>query len=253
MWKKRKQTRLLSDQQKQEIITAAQARSRKLWPNGVQIPERLYTCRPDCPNCQGRGWYTEPVQFGTKQVACPNVPLRNRRNQTIWSDIKDIGNIQKAVQAIRTVLTLRSGFVYIYGQPGVGKTLCLKAAQNDPAAAGAILTDMAYILDDLRGSFDSEYGQTELRRRQEKWIGLPVLLIDEFDRYSDTGFAVDRFWQIINGRYERATADQHSVTVMASNKPVSAYDPAIQSRLEDGRFSIIEIKSVDLRPGKERN
>lgn len=243
--------KLLTDEQKQDIIAKARARSLRVFPDFAP-PPTLLPCHPDCEHCHGRGFYTEPLPMGGNEIhPCPNVGKGESAFAVTWEKIKPVGNIMAAVNAIQSTLTIGAGFVYIHGPVGTGKTMCLKATKSDPRSGRAVLTDMIKIMDDITGAFDEERGQEELVRRIEKWIKVPTLLIDEFDRVKGTEFRAERIRQIMDRRYERALEGE-GVTVMVSNQPVTYYDDYLRSRLEHGWFKIVEVKAPDLRQGQTR-
>lgn len=237
---------MLSPQEKERILARAMENARTKYPD-FQVPVRTTPCHPDCEYCAGRGWYTTPTPTGNEPHKCPNIGKGESAFRVTWDKIRPVGNIQDAVRAIQFVLSVGAGWVYLHGRPGVGKTMLLKATASDRRSGSEIPTTMLAIMDDLRGSFDQD-NPGELRRRQERWISKPILLIDEFDRFQTTPFAVERLFPIMDGRYERAI-EGRCITIMASNQPPTAYEPYLRSRLEDGRFQIVEIRAPDVRPG----
>lgn len=212
-------------------------------------------CLSTCQVCGGSGMYTYDVPLGHKlfglAFACPNRPTEANGQRITWADLTMTPSLARAAEAIQAALERGYGWVYLYGAVGVGKTLLLKATRSDARARGAVLTDMLGILDHLRAAYDTEQGQQELLYRQGKWIAYPTLLIDEFDRFKQTEFAQDRLYTIMNARYDAAIAGENSVTVMASNQPPTIYENYLRSRIEDGRFTVINVDGPDLRPGAE--
>ena len=157
------------------------------------MPKPTAACHPDCDICHGKGWfvYDVPVsnpEFG-KAHKCPKVGLGESAFTLHWDSFKNFGNILAAIAVVQNVLYLRSGWVYLWGAPGVGKTMILKATKSDPAGHDAALTDMLAIIDDLRGAFDNNEPQRALARRTERWVKHGLWFIDEHGRSSATAFA----------------------------------------------------------------
>lgn len=226
---------------------------RKFGPDPLPVKT---PCRRDCEVCGGSGIYTYDVPFGHKlfglAFACPNRPTEAGGRLVTWEDLTMTPSLARVAVVIQETLERGYGWVYLYGAVGVGKTTLLKATRSDKRARGTVLTDMLGIIDHLRASFDLEKGaQQELLRRQAEWITYPTLLIDEFDRFKQTEFAQDRLYTIMNGRYDAAIAGENSITIMASNQPPTIYEPYLRSRIEDGRFVVINVDGPDLRPGAE--
>lgn len=245
--------KLLTYEQRQDIIERMQARSNRLYP-GFEPPPALLACHPDCEYCQGKGWFVDARRPNERDAAhpCPNIGKGSDHFRVTWNSINPVGSVMRAIKAVKDTLAAGSGWVYLYGPPGRAKTMILKAVKNDPASGlGVVYTDMLKIMDNLRGAFDFEAGQAELKRRQEHWIRVPVLLIDEFDRFKQSEFAVERLYAIMDARYEGALVGK-SVTIMASNAAPTDYEPYLRSRLEDGRNAIVKLDGADMRPGARR-
>jgi len=243
--------KLLSYAQRQAILERARARNQRVYP-GFEPEPLLTECHPDCEYCHGNGWFVNSKRPGNDPIPCPNKGKHSGAFQITWDKIDASGAVAKAIKAVKETLQRGSGWVYLYGPPGRAKTMILKAAQNDPAAGlRVVFTDMLKIMDNLRGAFDYEAGQTELRRRQQHWIDIPVLLIDEFDRFKQSEFTVERVYAIMDARYEGALIGK-TVTIMASNAAPSTYEPYLRSRLEDGRNIIVRIDGPDVRLGVRR-
>lgn len=220
---------------------------------------RNMICVPTCPVCGGLGWYNA----GERLTLCPNVdPLAvypstryglDDTDRTLeWSAVKKWQNTLDAVKAVKQVLRRGYGWVYLWGPPGLGKTLTLKIAVAEMLRERkqAAYTRMAEILDDLRAAFDARNPSEESQRKLDWWASLPVLCIDEFDRVRATEYAAERRFLLMDRRYEQALREK-SVTIMTSNASPETLDGYLYDRVADGRFTIVRLAGDSFRPGGE--
>lgn len=224
-------------------------------------------CYPDCPHCGGVGYVrcapdAQPgdPRFGRVDV-CPNAQRkafessleRGEIDMRIGLSASEIRNLEwsmvrvgisdghKASQATRTACEQGHGMVFLFGASGQAKTLVLKIAVANALRAGktAAYADMRSVLDDIRLAYDErENKQAELARRMEWWCSRDVLAVDELDKVNSTDWALERMFQLIDVRYQRAVR-QEALTVLAANysslDELSAY---LRSRIEDNRFAV---------------
>lgn len=222
--------------------------------------ERNTICSVDCPVCHGIGYVTGA---SGKLDICPNVdPLRLYSGERYgvdgdelkytWAQIKPFNNTMAAVKAVKIAMERGHGWVYLYGPPGLGKTLVLKiaVAQYLQARRGAAYCRMAEIIDDLRAAFDAKNPSEESQRKLDWWAGLPLLAIDEFDRVRATEYAEERRFLLMDRRYEMALREKN-ITLMASNNDPSTMDGYLWDRIRDGRFQIVYLTGHSVRPGTE--
>jgi len=217
-------------------------------------------CRVDCPVCHGIGYVRND---SGRLDTCPNVdPLRvypisrygldETERGLDWSNVEKFNNTMAALAAVRKTIHRGYGWVYLYGPPGLGKTLVLKIAiaeylrLKQPAA----YCRMAEILDDLRSAFDAKNPSEESQRKLDWWAGLPLLAIDEFDRVRATEYADERRFLLMDRRYEMALREK-SITLLASNSDPSTLDGYLWDRVRDGRFEIVRVMGESVRPGTE--
>ena len=221
-----------------EFVKRKQAEARERGP-----VERTSLCSPDCHICEGRGYYRK-FHGDTEwyEYACPrSYDLKPKAPHTLtWDTIPKDGNIGQAIAAIKNLLAIGSGWLYLWGKPGRGKTTMLKAAQNDPKGTATYYTDTLAIIDDLRGAFDEAQGQKTLQFRQKNWIRHKALLLDEFDRVGTTDFVKERLYRVMDGRYQGAL-DEKSLTIMVSNSPPNVLDRYLQDRIEE--FQVFEVRT----------
>lgn len=220
-------------------------------------------CSPECPICFGIGYYrvdceiTNP-QFG-KLLPCPSVNpyklfgkecgISEKDYQKCWNNIVPINNIQGAVSILRKVQAAGSGWVYIYGSYGLGKSTLLQTmvAECIREKKKAKYISMAMILDDIRSTFSTQNPTGEFERKMDYYYNVDVLCIDEFNRVNRTEFADEKIHAIMDSRY-RSAIKGDSITVIASNVHPNEYDPAISDRIHDNRFEIVNLIGDSARP-----
>lgn len=225
----------------------------------------IQNCKPDCPICHGLGWvkYDLPVSdpaFG-KMFPCVNAAngmfgrlsgLKEGERELTWDAVKDMDSESNAVSAaasVRQVIEAGKGWVFLWGSPGLAKTLILQVAVASMIRSGreASYTRMVEVIDNMRRAFDAKNPGEEEERRIERWSNIPLLCIDEFDRVNETEYASNRRFLLMDKRYTEAIRG-NSVTIMSSNADPRAFDPYLSSRIFDGRFKVIHLVGSDLRP-----
>lgn len=231
---------------------AAAARQKAMQANSI--------CRPDCPICGGVGYVKNDLG---KVEICPNVdPLviypgerygidAGERTLT-WDRVKAMNNTDAAAAAVRRVIQRGYGWVYLWGPPGLGKTLVLKIAVAEYLRGRRMgaYTRMAEILDDLRAAFDARNPSEESQKRLDWWANLPLLAIDEFDRVRATEYASERRFLLMDRRYEQALRER-SITIMTSNSAPATLDSYLVDRIQDGRFEVVRVQGDSFRPGAD--
>ena len=156
-----------------------------------------------------------------------------------WEAVKPgISDGMKAVQAVRPAYERGFGMIFIYGAWGQAKTLIGKILTATAFRAGkrTAYANMSSVLDDIRLAYDEkENKMTELLRRMDWWVEREVLFIDELDKTSQTEWAQDRLFQLMDRRYQMAVREE-ALTVIASNKSENELDGYLKSRIHDNRI-----------------
>lgn len=234
-----------------EELARAEARKRE------RLAADLGMCAADCPVCAGLGYTSDGS--GIAQL-CPNVDRwklpsaarygidRKEAESLDWSDVLPVNGIDRAVDAVRRTLSWGFGWVYLYGDYGLGKTLLLKIAIAQTLRTGetGAYVRMSEILDHLRAGFDDKLEGESARLNW--WSEIPILAIDEFDKLRETGYGDERRFVLMDRRYELATA-KRGVTLIASNSAPEKLPGYLYDRVRDGRFTMVEIDGQSLRPG----
>lgn len=222
-------------------------------------------CRPDCPECGGIGFISITGADGEptgKTRTCPNIdPFRlykssrfgldDKERDMTWDNVWDENSARRGVDAVRRAMERGCGWVYLWGPPGLAKTLILKIAVAEWLRDHklAAYTRMAEIIDDMRGAFDARNPSEESAAKLEWWTNLPLLAIDEFDRVRNTEYANERRFLLMDKRYEQALRERSSITLMTSNEDPAKLESYLYDRIRDGRFEIIHLDGESVRPG----
>jgi hypothetical protein len=219
--------------------------------------QRNCLCSIDCPVCGGLGYARN---HAGKLEPCPNVDpfamyplsrfgLEEDGRALTWEKIISVDEAGRAVQAVQAAIERGAGWVYLWGPPGLAKTVILKiavvTALRDKRMAAYIR--MAEILDDMRAAFDAKDPGAETVRRLDWWAGLPLLAIDEFDRVRGTEYASERRFLLMDKRYEQALRGK-SITLLASNADPASLESYLYDRIQDGRFAVVHLTGDSLRP-----
>lgn len=239
--------------------------------NNIQGPAKIF-CRPDCEVCGGVGYvsYDVPIDhelFG-KLMPCPKLPpessILDGHGLEIWerknlnfSKIKNHENVSKAIDALRKALKVGHGLGYLYGGPGLAKTLLLKILCAEWYRHGHgifhFCTQKEFI-DDMRVCYDDDEPQRAIKDKQNKYAQYPLLALDEITIDRVTPFAVDEFFHLINKRHEEGTEKgKPFLTVMAGNVSPLQLDYRITDRLTDQRNFIVQLTGESYRPAMKEN
>lgn len=169
-----------------------------------------------------------------------------------WNKILPRENVSKAVEAVNKTLTRGYGWVYIWGEVGLAKTVILKTAVAEACRAGryATYTNMSEVMENLREAYDKDNPNYESAKRLENWSKINILSIDEFDRVKATEWVSEKQFRMMDTRYINATR-KNTITLMAANVGPGAYDNYLSDRIEDGRFMVVELKGESLRSQME--
>lgn len=196
---------------------------------------RFSQIRP-CPTCSGdkQQQYLRQLCGLTGEMLDWN--LSNTRlttdNQTaVWA-------AERAIAEPKYMLTLQ-------GEPGVGKTRLLAVIVNEARHAGrtAVYTTTAELMDHLRAAYAPQSSVT-FDGLLDKLTTCTVLCLDEFDRWSPTPWAQEKFFELIEKRYR---AGEKQLTCFATNAELDDLPQYITSRLQDRRCQFIHMTGPDMR------
>jgi DNA replication protein DnaC len=212
---------------------------------------------PDCPICHGYGFFVRDVPFGdpdfgkAQPCPCTQAQRQNQRKRQMNAlgsmlllermtfasfhpeGVGLAGELRKTVraayEAAQRFASNPQGWMLFSGGYGVGKTHLAAAIgneviRNDGEAMFILTPDL---LDHLRSTFapNSQESYDELFTRLKN---TPLLILDDLGAESATPWAQEKLFQLFNHRYL-----QRLPTVITSNRPLSALEARIRSRLMD--------------------
>ncbi len=229
---------------------------------------------PDCPVCRGIGYYVKDVPVGHpdfgKAIPCacalPKIQAERKRQMNALGSMEMLERmtfdtfhpegvgltperrktIRAAYDAAQRFAQRPQGWLLLSGGYGVGKTHLAAAIGNEVIRRGgqALFILAPDLLDHLRSSFNPSSPETydELFDRLKN---TPLLILDDLGSESATAWAQEKLFQLLNHRYLRRLP-----TVITTNRPLSALEARIRSRLMD--VDLVEhhrILAADYRGG----
>ena len=222
-------------------------------------------CVPKCEICGGIGYIGYDVgihdeNFG-KMRECPNRRLKHwdssigisvEEAQSLnWELFMQTDAVKRMRRAFANVLERGYGWVYVYGNPGNGKTIMSKACAIYARHVKGYPTKyckVSELINHLRASYDEEHGQSLYMNRLKQIREIKVLVLDEVGRDRQTEFSKQSLSDIMDSRYEDAISEK-TVTIWAGNfPPEEILEPYQCDRIRDNRFSVLHIKDASNRP-----
>ncbi len=169
-----------------------------------------------------------------------------------------------AVEALQLAIEHRAGLVTLVGVPGSGKThmlgTALYAVCRDFLLTESAATDdgllsnyvkyglMTALIDEMRSMYSAEDFGTTFSRAWQKLIDLPVLLLDEIDKWPRSEWSRSRMHELIDHRYR---GRYKLLTIMAANSLQPLTQPVL-SRLQAMGSVLIKLPSADMRRKRAR-
>lgn len=213
-------------------------------------------CVPGCPICSGMGLISD----GKKLVICPNkfrqiyderIGITEAEAATLNLDhLQPTSQMIKIMPYLKLLFSKGTGWLWIEGKPGVGKTTFIKAAvlqwryRYDGDAQYVMHSE---IIDHLRSSFSRDARPGEYESRMAYYYDKPFLAIDELGRDNDTEFSEKSFSKILDHRYNMALAGKQ-ITIFASNfSPSEIFQEYVVDRIMDHRFQMLKLDGPSAR------
>ena len=227
---------------------------------------------PECPMCQGIGFYTVDVapdhpDFGAAfPCECRQRSHRRRtlerihalsyleavRDKTFSSFLQAPPgyseavrtSLQEAHQVCRDFADRPTGWILLAGITGCGKTHLASAIANELEASETpvLMLTVPSLLDRLRATFAPDAPQTfsELYHLVEN---VDILVLDDLGAQSTTPWATEKLFQLLNERHVRERP-----TVVTTNLSLWEFEPRLQSRLGDVHLvNQVHINAPDYR------
>jgi DNA replication protein DnaC len=247
-------------------------------PPTFNEPYPIPLVKRDCPDCDGAGWFKEAVPYGHpnfgKLYPCRCTLeekvryVRSRRFEILSKLQDDMGSelslcrletfdpsrgcdaesresLAYALSAARTFLTAPHGWLYFYGQSGVGKSHLaagIALAFADGGLGRVAYASMPKLLRFVRAGFSDGSGDERLIALQL----VDLLILDDLgSEYHKAGATNDHtdalLFELINERYNYDRA-----TVITSNLPLEQIETRVQSRIR-GKARRIQVDNEDQR------
>lgn len=152
---------------------------------------------------------------------------------------------EKALREAEKLSQQPAWYFTVQGPYGVGKTRILACLVNAGRAAGweSVYTTTADMLDYLRAAYAPKV-ELSYDGRMELLKSARILCIDELDRWNPTPWAEEKFFQIIEARYENGA---NCLTAFATNADLEMLPGYVLSRIRDRRCQVHVIRGVDMR------
>jgi DNA replication protein DnaC len=209
-----------------------------------------------CTLCKDIKWVIDPRQGQTgKAVPCicnqtarqanePTISIQHPDDLAIrLTSLARGAHNQRAIQAVETLITDRCGLLTLTGLPGRGKTTLLHALVNELRHIGVSgeYTTAADLLDYLREGF-SQSGEYD--RRWRRVLNMPVLAIDDLDRFARTDWSLERMPALLDARGKLANRIVTAValdTQLGQILSQTALPERIVRRLTDAHARVVPV------------
>ena len=220
---------------------------------------------PDCPVCHGVGYLRQDLPISDPNFG--KIWKCDCMKQVSWDDDLGISREEaceynwdeymqtEAVKVMRRhydkVLEVGHGWLYFHGEPGNGKSIMARACAVYVYQVLGMQTryrKQSEIMNVLRASYDSEYGQEVYKNRMKELADVPVLIVDELGRDRATDFGKQSLSDMLDARYQKAIL-RKGITVWVSNYPPEDVLERYQiDRVRDGRFQVVKVEGASVRP-----
>lgn len=168
-----------------------------------------------------------------------------------WSAFATRSSATKIKRALTLLYSRGYGLLYLWGNPGVGKSALSKSATIIASRTyhyNAHYTTQANMIDQLRASYDEDGGQKVYKRRMDALMKYNWLVIDEIGRDRNSDFSKAVMSEILNARYTMCIERKAGVTVLISNfEPKEVLDDYQLDRVNDKRSTVLHIQDVSFR------
>lgn len=141
-----------------------------------------------------------------------------------------------------------SGFYYLHGPNGIGKSYIMIAAINEMITQqrSAVYLTTIRLLNKLRESFsDDKITNSDYI---EYFKNVTLLCLDEFGREKATEYTEQALFDILDHRYQASYNYDEIIpaklTIMASNIPFDDIHPYLKSRLSDHTSTVIDMNGL---------
>ena len=217
-------------------------------------------CDETCELCHGLG-FVGSKDDPYKLELCPNytrliwfheIGISEEEASILdWSAFATRSSATKIKRALTLLYSRGYGLLYLWGNPGVGKSVLSKSATIIASRTyhyNAHYTTQAGMIDQLRASYDEDGGQKVYKRRMDALMKYNWLVIDEIGRDRNSDFSKAVMSEILNARYTMCIERKSGVTVLISNfDPKDVLDDYQLDRVNDKRSTVLHIQDVSFR------
>lgn len=191
-----------------------------------------------CPAC-----YNPATDTALQQTLSEHDGLSSAERKYSLADLTEHKGNRDAIKAARGIIETHGGIAYLWSFPihGVGKSHIMASVCNSFKLDGkqARYMTMFDLLDHLREGHDEE-SVNNYHARKKALLEIPLLCIDECERFSGTEFALQAATAIISTRYRYR---DEIATLLAGNIPPSKLPPHIMDRLKPCAIEIVDTES----------
>jgi DNA replication protein DnaC len=232
--------------------------SKENTPDSSNTEERTTIGDPNCPICQGVGFYRMEVPVGHPEFGRIHICTCRQQEvvQQVHQRLTRFANLEAVHQftfdtfqpegrqgtltptqaiSLRTAYkTCQSyagnleGWLLLMGPFGCGKTHLAAAIANQSVSLGVptLFLTVPDLLDWLRFAYQDK--ETTFEQRFEEIRNIQLLVMDDFGTENATPWSQEKLFQIINHRYLNRLP-----LVITTNQPMDTIEERIRSRLQD--------------------
>lgn len=224
------------------------------------LPPKDLPGKPDCPICNGVGYYRLDVEvthpdFGKLQVcSCRQSDIDRKRQQRLFAmsnldelthltfdnfqfrgqmglGPKEAESLEVAFKSAQRFSQTLDGWLVLQGTYGCGKTHLAAAIANFVVEIGitTLFLTVPDLLDFMRFAYDDP--QSTFEQRMDEIKNVPLLVMDDFGTQNATPWSQEKLFQIMNYRYVNRLP-----LVLTTNEILETIEPRILSRLSDEKF-----------------
>jgi DNA replication protein DnaC len=240
------------------------------------LPRRDKAVQPGkplpCSRCGGSGYLRFDVAYGDPNFGqlreCPECQtvsarrlqamqsmssLRGKLPTYTFDNFQQVKGAKLVYEAAREFALKPQGWLVIHGRNGNGKTHLAAAIANYLREHGTVVLflNVPDLLDYLRMAFNPrrEWDETNLtfEERFDAIKGAPILILDDFGAESETQWANEKIYQILNYRTDMALP-----TVITTNLKMTDIEGRLRSRLGNRLLGkVVQNDAGDYRMGQE--